>query len=68
MQKIKIVEKVHICHVEKNSAQSDEEFRSYGHLKTADSYTLKNLVNWTKRIIGGPPLSPPTPQFLQKIL
>ena len=33
MHEIKIVEKVHIKNLEKNSAQLDEGFRSYGHLK-----------------------------------
>ena len=32
MHEIKIVEKVHIKNLEKNSAQLDEGFRSYGHL------------------------------------
>ena len=50
MHKIKIVEKVHIR--KKNSARSDEGFRSYGHLKTADSYTLKNFDNFGKYAIS----------------
>ena len=56
MHKKTIVEKVHIIGIQKKtSAQSDEGFRSYGHLKTADSYTFSKyaiLVNMETFILG----------------
>ena len=38
MHEIKIEEKVHVWYTEKISAQSDEGFRSFRHLETAESY------------------------------
>ena len=38
MHEIKIEEKVHVWYTEKISAQSDEGFRSFWHLETAESY------------------------------